>query len=106
MSRARVFRTHLLLRLLAAVMCLGAFHLAHHAAALASALPAEGLVSWWPGDGNALDVAGGNSGTAHDSAAYAPGMVGQAFSFNGVRAGIGIPDADNLKITGSLSISA
>ena len=64
-----------------------------------------GLVSWWPADGNALDIAGGNTGTPYDGVTYAPGMVGQAFSINGQRAGIGVPDTDNLKITDSLSIS-
>src|SRR5438445_2694060 len=76
------------------------------AAAAATALPPVGLVGWWPGDGDALDIAGGNNGTAHDGVTYAPGMVGQAFSFNGQRAGIGVRDAENLKIAGSLSISA
>ena len=52
----------------------------------------DGLVSWWPGDGNANDIVGGNDGTLSGGATFAPGMVGQAFSFDGVdgvvRAGI------------------
>jgi hypothetical protein len=46
--------------------------------------PPSGLVSWWPGDGNANDIAGGNNGTLHNGAAFALGMVGRAFSFDGV----------------------
>lgn len=43
-----------------------------------------GLVSYWPGDGNASDVAGGNSGILLNGANYRPGASGQAFSFDGV----------------------
>ena len=43
-----------------------------------------GLVHWWPGDGNADDIVGGNHGTLSSGAAFAQGMVGQAFSFDGV----------------------
>src|SRR6266571_630433 len=50
---------------------------------LASGLPAAGLVSWWSADGDASDVAGGNNGHLHSGAAFAPGVVGQAFSFDG-----------------------
>ncbi len=43
----------------------------------------SGLISWWPGDGNARDIIGGRDGVLMNGAAFAPGMVGQAFSFNG-----------------------
>jgi hypothetical protein len=42
-----------------------------------------GLISWWPGDGNADDLQGENDGMLIDGASFAPGMVGQAFSFDG-----------------------
>ena len=42
------------------------------------------MVSWWPGDGNANDIQGSNNGTLLNGATFAPGMVGQAFSFDGV----------------------
>ena len=45
--------------------------------------PPEGLVSWWPGDGNADDIAGPNHGTLGGETTFAPGMVGDAFSFDG-----------------------
>ena len=48
--------------------------------------PPMGLVSWWPGNGNALDIIGGNNGTLQGGATYTNGLVGQAFSFNGTSA--------------------
>lgn len=46
--------------------------------------PPVGLAGWWPGDGNAVDKVGINHGTMSGGATYASGMVGQAFSFNGL----------------------
>jgi trimeric autotransporter adhesin len=42
-----------------------------------------GLVGWWTGDGNTVDIAGNNSGTLQNGATYGNGEVGQAFSFAG-----------------------
>jgi hypothetical protein len=49
-------------------------------------LPRQGLVSYWPADGHARDVAGGNHGQLADGASWSPGVAGQAFRFDG-RAG-------------------
>ena len=46
--------------------------------------PPPGMVSWWTGDGNANDLIGGNHGTLRNGATFAAGVVGQAFSFDGV----------------------
>ena len=46
--------------------------------------PPAGLVSWWPGEGNANDIVGSNHGTLQNGATFAAGMVGQAFSFDGI----------------------
>ena len=46
-------------------------------------LPA-GCVAWWRGEGNAADSAGTHLGTALNGVAYAPGVVGQAFSLDGI----------------------
>jgi len=54
-------------------------------------LPPDGLVSWWPGNGDALDIIGGNHGTLMNGAAFAPGKVGQAFSFDGENDYVEIP---------------
>ena len=46
--------------------------------------PPSGVVGWWPGDGAANDIIiGGNNGTLQGNVTFAPGMVGQAFSFDG-----------------------
>jgi len=45
--------------------------------------PPSGLVSWWPGDGNANDIANGRNGTVVGGAGFVPGQVAQAFSFTG-----------------------
>ena len=44
--------------------------------------PPSGLVGWWAGESNALDSTGSNSGSVQGTATFAPGVVGQAFSFN------------------------
>jgi hypothetical protein len=43
-----------------------------------------GMTSWWPGDGNANDIVGNHPGTLVNNPTFAPGMVSQAFSFDGV----------------------
>jgi Concanavalin A-like lectin/glucanases superfamily len=48
--------------------------------------PPAGLVAWWPGDGNATDIIGGNNGTLVGTVTYGTalqGKVSQAFSFSG-----------------------
>jgi hypothetical protein len=42
-------------------------------------------VGWWPGNGNAEDVVGGHDGHPRGDTSFAPGMVDQAFSFDGRR---------------------
>lgn len=39
--------------------------------------------NWWPGEGNANDVAGSQSGTLVNGTTFASGKVGQGFSFDG-----------------------
>ena len=42
-----------------------------------------GLVSWYSGDGNALDSRSRNDGTLQNGTTFAAGLVGQGFSFDG-----------------------
>lgn len=42
----------------------------------------QGLVSYWPGDGNANGVARSNNATTPGGAAYAPGMNASSASRN------------------------
>ena len=70
-----------------------------------------GLVSWWPGEGNANDLADGNNlgygnnGTWHGNATYAAGQLGQAFSFDG-NSSVQVPDASNLDLTNAVTLEA
>ena len=61
--------------------------------------PPSGLVSWWPGDGNANDIQDGNNGTFVNGATFAAGKVGQAFSFDGIDDFVQVADNTNLQPT-------
>jgi hypothetical protein len=43
----------------------------------------DGLISWWPADGDALDHIGTNDGMATGSVTYTEGVMGEAFLFDG-----------------------
>lgn len=51
----------------------------------------SGLVGWWPGDGNAKDVINANHGAFQFGALTAPGLVNQAFSFDGIFQYVDLP---------------
>ena len=53
--------------------------------------PPSGLVSWWPGDGNARDIWGSHNGTLENGATTAAGKVGQAFSLDGGNDYVDVP---------------
>jgi len=58
--------------------------LAAHLPALAQCIsPPSGLVAWWPGEGNASDLAGANNGALVGGVTFVTGEVGEAFSFDG-----------------------
>jgi len=61
-----------------------------------------GLIGWWPGEGNANDVIGGNNGTPVNGVSFAPGKAGQAFSFNGANQYVSIVTTNALAGTFSL----
>jgi hypothetical protein len=58
----------------------------------------SGLVAWWPGDGNALDIAGGNNGTLVGGVTYANGEVGQAFDLDGTSGFVVAPASASLNV--------
>ena len=66
--------------------------------------PPAGMVSWWPGDGNAEDIIDGNAGMLQGDATFADGMVGQAFSLDGTGDFVLVPNSPNLNITGDVTI--
>jgi alpha-tubulin suppressor-like RCC1 family protein len=70
--------------------------------------PPAGLVGWWKGDGNAVDVVAGNNGV-NQNVTYPNGVVGQAFAFDpennpGAYIGIQIADQPAYALTNSLTI--
>src|SRR2546425_2416326 len=69
--------------------------------------PPSGLVSWWPGEGNANDIVGSNSGNLVNGATFAPGVVGQAFSFNGVNQSLDLGNSPSLQVShGDFTVDA
>jgi hypothetical protein len=52
--------------------------------AAASVLPPFGIAHWWDGDDNTSDRIGDVDGMPQNDPGFAPGMVGQAFSFDGI----------------------
>ncbi|PWU11255.1 MAG: hypothetical protein C5B50_23760 [Verrucomicrobia bacterium] len=59
--------------------------------------PPPGLVGWWQGEGNAVDLADGNNGTLVGSVGYGAGMVGQGFVMGGSGSLIQLANATNLQ---------
>jgi hypothetical protein len=57
-----------------------------------------GLVAWWPGNGNAIDVVGGNNGALTNAVAYVPGEVQEAFNFNGSSAMVLLANTSALQL--------
>lgn len=58
----------------------------------------SGAVAWYPGNGTAEDVQGGNHGTLRGSATFTQGKVGQAFLFDGGDGDIRVPASDALNV--------
>jgi hypothetical protein len=64
----------------------------------------SGLISWWKGENNALDVMGLNNGTGMNGLKYASGKVGQAFSFDGTDDYVEVPHSASLNLTSGLTL--
>src|SRR5262249_4522336 len=58
---------------------------------------ASGLVSWWRAEGNAGDASGGNVGSL-SGVTFAPGEVGQGFSFHGGSNEVLVPASPSLNV--------
>jgi hypothetical protein len=67
--------------------------------------PPSGLVSWWPGDGNVYDIVGGYDATIGE-AAYADGVVDQAFMFGLGNPSLEAPNAHAIDNLQTLTIEA
>jgi hypothetical protein len=72
-----------------------------------SSLPVlSSAVGWWAGDGDATDRLGNHNGTFVGPVKYAPGMVNEAFSFDGVSSYVSIPDAPDLNFSNQMTVEA
>jgi hypothetical protein len=69
---------------------------ANQTQATITSLDPSGIVSCWLGNGN--DIVGSNNGTLQGGATFAPGLVGQAFSFNGGGAYVSVPYSSSLAL--------
>ena len=83
-------------------------HLANANAQLPNYVPTDGLVGWWPFNGNAND----ESGNGNNGVTYGPtlaidrfGSVDHAYDFNGVADYIEVMDDASLDLVSELSIS-
>jgi hypothetical protein len=67
----------------------------------------SGMTAWYPGDGNARDIQGGNHGTlVGGSPSFTQGKVNQAFHFDGTYGYVAAPSTPGNDITGDITIDA
>jgi hypothetical protein len=76
-------------------------------AASACAPIPDGMVSWWPLEGNGNDIYGPNSGAPYNAPTFGPGKVNQAMNVTGIN-GLSVPNNASLNFgaNGDLSIDA
>ena len=67
--------------------------------------PSAGLVSLWRGEHNAHDQAGINQGLLQDGIGFGVGLVGQAFSFDGISNHVTIPASASLDVGGGSGLT-
>ena len=58
----------------------------------------SGAISWWRGEGNALDELGTNPGTIVGNTTFGPGWVGQGFVSDGNGDAVSVGSAANLQL--------
>ncbi len=68
--------------------------------------PPADMVGWWPGDGSARDIQNARNGALQGGATFAPGLVGEAFSFNGASSDVAVTDAPALDPTQQITLDA
>lgn len=85
-------------RVLASIVVIFVSIFTHGRADAQSCVPSpDGLVGWWPGNGNANDAIAGNNGQLAGDATFATAMVAQGFKLDGVGDYVEIPDSPALK---------
>jgi hypothetical protein len=69
--------------------------------------PPSGLVGWWPGDGNANDIAGHENGKLTGGITFAPGMVCKAFLLNGINGFVNLGTSHTFNVSdGEFTVDA
>lgn len=66
--------------------------------------PLAGLVSWWPGEGNADDLTGANPGQLVNGATTSAAKVGYGFAFDGLDDFVEVPDSETLHSDRELTV--
>jgi hypothetical protein len=66
--------------------------------------PPSGLVAWWQAEGDARATIGGPDGVLINGTSFAPGMVAQAFSFNGLNNYVTNPTPAILSVSNSYTM--
>jgi hypothetical protein len=61
-------------------------------------------VSWWKAENDANDGVSGNNGTM-TGGTYAPGKIGQAFSFDGTAQYVSVPSSSTMDVYGTHSVA-
>lgn len=97
-----------ILRMSAAALLFLCVIVAHSSSRADCVPPPSGLVSWWPGDGNASDIVSGNNGALLNGATFGAAGVGYAFflSKGDTNACVQVPSSPSLNPTGSFSLNA
>ncbi|MEJ5236907.1 MAG: S8 family serine peptidase [Limisphaera sp.] len=68
----------------------------------------EGIISWWPGEDDAVDIVNRQNGAFLGTAAtrFTNGVVGRAFGFDGSIDAIRVPVSDLLKVRDAITVDA
>jgi hypothetical protein len=66
--------------------------------------PPPGMVSWWPGDGDATDIVGNNDGVPIGDTIFVAGQVDEAFDFDGSGDSVTIPADPSLEFSGDFTV--
>ena len=80
----RIDEVEVFARALSAAEVAGLFNAGEAGVCASCTKSPTGMTNWWGGDGNGADMIGTGDGTLFNGTAYGQGVVGQAFSFDGV----------------------
>ncbi|GEM_PF-5971751 len=72
--------------------------------AFSSTTPVIAPIGWWKGNDNAFDSAGTNNGVLQGNVAYAPGILGPAFNFDGGDEYVELPAVSSALPQGTISL--